>query len=319
MKKVKNCNKETFIFSEEFKGSCYPHLCFETTLLSFGLPYPDNIDVARKCEEISRKQNIVRKCEEISRKQNIVPLTIGIKNGKILIGFKDEDFEFFAKDKNIIKTNMSDIPYILSTGKSGALTISGMLFIMNHLNLKFLASGGLGGVHRNFEANFDISSDLTALSKYKTIVITSGFKSILDIKKTWEYLETLGVLVVGYNTDKLPGFYYRETDINLNYYFYDIDKLVDFLNYWDYFSDTSVLIVNPIPKEDEFDRYEFEKIMEEIEKDLVKKKIAGKDITPFLLNSLHKKTKGKTVKSNKSLILNNAKLGSEISKLFFEL
>lgn len=306
MKKVKNCNKETFIFSEEFKGSCYPHLCFETTLLSFGLPYPDNIDVARKCEEISRKQNIV-------------PLTIGIKNGKILIGFKDEDFEFFAKDKNIIKTNMSDIPYILSTGKSGALTISGMLFIMNHLNLKFLASGGLGGVHRNFEANFDISSDLTALSKYKTIVITSGFKSILDIKKTWEYLETLGVLVVGYNTDKLPGFYYRETDINLNYYFYDINKLVDFLNYWDYFSDTSVLIVNPIPKENEFDRYEFEKIMEEIEKDLVKKKIAGKDITPFLLNSLHKKTKGKTVKSNKSLILNNAKLGSEISKLFFEL
>lgn len=306
MKKVKNCNKEAFIFSEEFKGSCYPHLCFETTLLSFGLPYPDNIDVARKCEEISRKQNIV-------------PLTIGIKNGKILIGFKDEDFEFFAKDKNIIKTNMSDIPYILSIGKSGALTISGMLFIMNHLNLKFLASGGLGGVHRNFEANFDISSDLTALSKYKTIVITSGFKSILDIKKTWEYLETLGVLVVGYNTDKLPGFYYRETDINLNYYFYDINKLVDFLHYWEYFSDSSILIVNPIPKENEFDRYEFEKIMEEIEKDLIKKKISGKDVTPFLLSSLHKKTKGKTVKANKSLILNNAKFGSEISKLFFEL
>jgi len=305
MKKVKNYNKETFIFSEEFKGSCYPHLCFETTLISFGFPYPDNLEVAKKAEDITRKNGVV-------------PLTIGIKNGKILIGFKEEDFEFFSKSKDIIKANMRDITYILSTNSNGALTISGMLFVMNHLDLKFLASGGLGGIHRNFDVSFDISSDLIALSKYKTVVITSGFKSILDIKKTWEYLETLGVTVIGYNTDKLPGFYYRETDINLNYSFYDINKLVNFLHHWEYFSDSSVLIVNPISKEDEFDKYEFEEIMKEIEKDLKKKKITGKDVTPFILNSLHKKSNGKTIKANKSLILNNAKLGSEISKLYFE-
>lgn len=306
MKKVKNCNKETFIFSEDFKGSCYPHLCFETTLISFGFPYPDNLKVSKKVEEIAKEHNVV-------------PLTIGIRNGKILIGFKEEDFDFFSKNKNIIKANMRDIPYILSTKQNGALTISGMLFVMNHLGLKFLASGGLGGIHRDFETTFDISSDLTALSKYKAIVITSGFKSILDIKRTWEYLETLGVIVVGYNTDKLPGFYYRETDINLNYSFYDLNKLVDFLHYWEYFGDSSVLIVNPIPKKDEFDKYEFEELMKEIEKDLKKKKISGKDVTPFILNSLHKKSNGKTIKANKSLILNNAKLGTEISKLFFEL
>jgi|YelNatPaOPRAMG01_1025707.scaffolds.fasta_scaffold00849_27 pseudouridine-5'-phosphate glycosidase len=305
MKKVKNYNKETFIFSEEFKGSCYPHLCFETTLISFGFPYPDNLEVAKKAEDITRKNGVV-------------PLTIGIKNGKILIGFKEEDFEFFSKSKDILKANMRDITYILSTNSNGALTISGMLFVMNHLDLKFLASGGLGGIHRNFDVSFDISSDLIALSKYKTVVITSGFKSILDIKKTWEYLETLGVTVIGYNTDKLPGFYYRETDINLNYSFYDINKLVNFLHHWEYFSDSSVLIVNPISKEDEFDKYEFEEIMKEIEKDLKKKKITGKDVTPFILNSLHKKSNGKTIKANKSLILNNAKLGSEISKLYFE-
>ncbi|MGB9749548.1 MAG: pseudouridine-5'-phosphate glycosidase [Caldisericia bacterium] len=306
MKRAKNYNKETFIFSDEFKGSCYPHLCFETTLISFGLPYPENLKIAKMAEDITRKNNIV-------------PLTIGIKNGKILIGIKDDDFDFFAKSKEIIKVNMRDIPYVLSTGKSGALTISGMLFVMNHLGLKFLASGGLGGIHRDFETTFDISSDLTALSKYKTVVITSGFKSILDIKKTWELLETLGVIVIGYNTDKLPGFYFRETDINLNYYFYDLNKLVDFLHHWEYFSDSSVLIVNPIPKEDEIDKYEFEKIMEEVEKELKKKKIIGKDVTPFLLNNIHKKSKGKTIKANKSLILSNAKLGSEISKGFFEL
>lgn len=305
MKKVKNYNKETFIFSEEFKGSCYPHLCFETTLISFGFPYPDNLEVAKKAEDKTRKNGVV-------------PLTIGIKNGKILIGFKEEDFEFFSKSKDILKANMRDITYILSTNSNGALTISGMLFVMNHLDLKFLASGGLGGIHRNFDVSFDISSDLIALSKYKTVVITSGFKSILDIKKTWEYLETLGVTVIGYNTDKLPGFYYRETDINLNYSFYDINKLVNFLHHWEYFSDSSVLIVNPISKEDEFDKYEFEEIMKEIEKDLKKKKITGKDVTPFILNSLHKKSNGKTIKANKSLILNNAKLGSEISKLYFE-
>lgn len=305
MKKVKNYNKEIFIFSEDYKGSCYPHICFETTLISFGFPYPENIDIATKLEDIVKEKGII-------------PLTIGIKNGRILIGLKEDDIEFFAKNKNILKANMRDIPYLISTGKNGALTISGMLFVMNHLNLKFLVSGGLGGVHRDFESTFDISSDLYALSKFKSIVITSGFKSILDIKRSWEYLETLGISVVGFNTDKLPGFYYRETDINLDNYFYDIKSLVDYLHHWDYFSNSSVLIVNPIPKEDEIDKYEFEKIMEEINHELKKKKIAGKEVTPFMLNSLHKKTKGKTVNANKSLLMNNAKLGSEIAKFFFE-
>lgn len=305
MKKVKNFNKDCFYFIDDFKGSCYPHVCFETTIISFGLPYPENLKIAKKLEEIVKKDNVV-------------PLTIGIKDNRILVGLNEKDLEYFAKGKDIIKTNMRDIPYVLSTGKGGALTISGMLFVMNHLKLKILVSGGLGGVHRNFESSFDISSDLIALLKYKTIVITSGFKSILDIKKTWEYLETLGVIVVGYKTDKLPGFYFSETDINLNYYFDNIEKLVDFIHYWDYFYDSSILIVNPIPKKDEIDRYEFEKILEETEKELKKKNISGKDITPFLLNSLHKKTKGKTVKANESLIINNAKLGSKIAKMFFE-
>ncbi|MDI6861447.1 MAG: pseudouridine-5'-phosphate glycosidase [Caldisericia bacterium] len=304
MKKAKNY-KDHVIFSDEYKGSFYPHTCLETTLISFGFPYPDNLKIAIKLEEIIRKEEVI-------------PLTIGIKEGKILIGLKDEDIEFFANNKEIYKANMRDVPYLLSTKKSGALTISGMLYIMDRFGLKFLASGGLGGVHIGFEKYFDISTDLFALSKFKAVVVTSGFKSILDIKRSWELLETLGVPVVGFNTDKLPGFYYKETDIQLENYFYKIDDLVYYIKFWDKFYNSSLLIVNPIPEEDEIDKKEFEEMLDSILKSAENKKIEGKSVTPFILSELHKISNGKTIKANKSLLLNNAKLAAKLSKLYFE-
>ncbi|MBC7194303.1 MAG: pseudouridine-5'-phosphate glycosidase [Caldisericia bacterium] len=304
MKKAKSC-RESIIFSEEFKGSFYPHICLETTLISFGFPYPENLKIAKKLEEVIKKEDVT-------------PLTIGIRNGKILVGLKEEDFEFFSKNSDVIKANMRDVPFLLSQEKSGALTISGMVYVMDYLGLKFLSSGGLGGVHIGFDKYFDISSDLVALSKYKCVVITSGFKSILDIKRSWELLETLGVPVIGFNTDKLPGFYYRETDISLETYFTKIEDLINYIDFWDKFYKSSLLIVNPIPKEDEIEKKEFDEMLKEILKDAEKNKIEGKEITPFILSQLHKKSKGKTIKANKSLLLNNAKLGAKISKLFFE-
>ncbi|MCX8095369.1 MAG: pseudouridine-5'-phosphate glycosidase [Caldisericia bacterium] len=304
MKKAKSC-KDSIIFSDEFKGSFYPHTCLETTLISFGFPYPDNLKIATKLEEIIRKEEVT-------------PLTIGIRDGKILVGLKEEDFEFFAKSKDVIKANMRDVPYLLSTMKSGALTISGMLYVMDHFSLKFLASGGLGGVHIGFEKYFDISTDLFALSKFKVVLITSGFKSILDIKKSWEFLETLGVPVVGFKTDKLPGFYYRETDIYLDNYFDNIEDLINYIDFWDRFYTSSLLIVNPVPEEDEMDKKEFEDILQSVLKNLEKKKIEGKNITPFILSELHKISNGKTIRANKALLINNAKLCAKVSKLYFE-
>lgn len=304
MKKAKSY-KDPVIFSDDFKGSYYPHTCLETTLISFGFPYPDNLKVAIEIEKVIREEEVI-------------PLTIGIKYGKILIGLNEEDLEYFAKSNEILKANMRDVPYLLSNKRSGALTISGMLYIMDRFGLKFLASGGLGGVHIGFEKYFDISTDLYALSKFKGVVITSGFKSILDIKRSWELLETLGVPVVGFNTDKLPGFYYRETDINLENYFFNIDELVNYLDYWDKFYNSSLLIVNPIPKEDEIDKKEFEEMLEFILKTIENKKIEGKNVTPFILSELHKISKGKTVEANKSLLLNNAKLAAKLSKIYFE-
>jgi len=304
MKKVKSY-KDLILFSDEYKGGYFPHICLETTLITFGFPYPENLKVATKIENIIRKEDVV-------------PLTIGIRDGKILIGLKEEDFQFFASNKEILKANMRDVPYLLATAKSGALTISGMLYVMDYIGLKFLVSGGLGGVHIGFEKYFDISSDLFALSKFKCIVITSGFKSILDIKRSWELLETLGVPVVGYKTDKLPGFYYRETDIYLDTYFLKIEDLLNYIEYWDRFYNSSLLIVNPIPQEDEIERKEFEEMLQMVLKDAEKKNIEGKDVTPFILSELHRISNGKTVKANKSLLMNNAMLGAKISKLYFE-
>jgi pseudouridine-5'-phosphate glycosidase len=304
MKKAKSY-RDLIVFSEEFKGSFTPHICFETTLISFGFPYPENLKVANELEEIVRKGNVT-------------PITIGIRDGKIIAGLKEDDLEFFAKSKSVIKANMRDIPYLLTTEKSGALTISGMLYIMNYLGLKFLVSGGLGGVHIGFDRYFDISSDLVALSKFKCIVITSGFKSILDIKRSWELLETLGVPVIGFNTDKLPGFYYRETDIPIDTYFTKIEDLINYIDYWDRFYQSSLLIVNPIPKEDEIDKKIFEDMLNKAIKEAENKKIEGKDITPFILSELHKISNGQTIKANRSLLINNAKIGTKLSKLLFE-
>ncbi|HDL50746.1 MAG TPA: pseudouridine-5'-phosphate glycosidase, partial [Firmicutes bacterium] len=287
-----------------FKSPFFPHVCLESTVITFGLPYPDNVRLAKDMESKIREGGSI-------------PLTLGIRDGKIVIGFSEDDFEFFGKGEGVIKANMRDIPHLLAQKRSGALTVSGSISIMSLFNLMFFVTGGTGGVHRGMPDVFDISADLIALSKYKVVVVSSGFKSILDIEKTWEFLETLGIGVVGFKTKKLPGFYFRETDIPLDMYVDSIEELVDFIRVWDKVSNTALLVVNPIPEEDELDRKYFEELMDEILLDVDKKRIKGKDVTPFILSELHSRSGGKTLKSNISLLLNNAKLGGKLAFLYF--
>ena len=296
--------KNFLSFSSEFKSPFFPHVCLESTVITFGLPYPDNVKLAKDMESKVREGGSI-------------PLTLGIKEGKIVIGFSEEDFEFFGKGKGIVKANMRDIPYLLAQKKSGALTVSGSISVMRLFNLMFFVTGGTGGVHRGMPNIFDISADLVAMSKYKVVVVSSGFKSILDIEKTWELLETLGIGVVGFKTKKLPGFYFRETDISLDAYVDSVEELVDFIKVWDKVSNTSLLVVNPIPEEDEIDRGYFEGLMKEILSDIDKEGIRGKDVTPYILSELHKRSEGRTLKSNISLLLNNAKLGGKLASLYF--
>ncbi len=296
--------KNFLSFSPEFKSPFFPHVCLESTVITFGLPYPDNVRLAKDMESKIREGGSI-------------PLTLGIRDGKIVIGFSEDDFEFFGKGEGVIKANMRDIPHLLAQKRSGALTVSGSISIMSLFNLMFFVTGGTGGVHRGMPDVFDISADLIALSKYKVVVVSSGFKSILDIEKTWEFLETLGIGVVGFKTKKLPGFYFRETDIPLDMYVDSIEELVDFIRVWDKVSNTALLVVNPIPEEDELDRKYFEELMDEILLDVDKKRIKGKDVTPFILSELHSRSGGKTLKSNISLLLNNAKLGGKLAFLYF--
>jgi len=296
--------KNFLSFSPEFKSPFFPHVCLESTVITFGLPYPDNVKLAKDMESKVREGGSI-------------PLTLGIRDGKIVIGFSEDDFEFFGKGEGVIKANMRDIPHLLAQKRSGALTVSGSISIMSLFNLMFFVTGGTGGVHRGMPDVLDISADLIALSKYKVVVVSSGFKSILDIEKTWEFLETLGIGVVGFKTKKLPGFYFRETDIPLDMYVDSIEELVDFIRVWDKVSNTALLVVNPIPEEDELDRKYFEELMDEILLDVDKKRIKGKDVTPFILSELHSRSGGKTLKSNISLLLNNAKLGGKLAFLYF--
>ena len=296
--------KNFLSFSPEFKSPFFPHVCLESTVITFGLPYPDNVRLAKDMESKIREGGSI-------------PLTLGIRDGKIVIGFSEDDFEFFGKGEGVIKANMRDIPHLLAQKRSGALTVSGSISIMSLFNLMFFVTGGTGGVHRGMPDVLDISADLIALSKYKVVVVSSGFKSILDIEKTWEFLETLGIGVVGFKTKKLPGFYFRETDIPLDMYVDSIEELVDFIRVWDKVSNTALLVVNPIPEEDELDRKYFEELMDEILLDVDKKRIKGKDVTPFILSELHSRSGGKTLKSNISLLLNNAKLGGKLAFLYF--
>ena len=296
--------KNFLSFSPEFKSPFFPHVCLESTVITFGLPYPDNVRLAKDMESKRREGGSI-------------PLTLGIRDGKIVIGFSEDDFEFFGKGEGVIKANMRDIPHLLAQKRSGALTVSGSISIMSLFNLMFFVTGGTGGVHRGMPDVLDISADLIALSKYKVVVVSSGFKSILDIEKTWEFLETLGIGVVGFKTKKLPGFYFRETDIPLDMYVDSIEELVDFIRVWDKVSNTALLVVNPIPEEDELDRKYFEELMDEILLDVDKKRIKGKDVTPFILSELHSRSGGKTLKSNISLLLNNAKLGGKLAFLYF--
>lgn len=296
--------KNFLSFSPEFKSPFFPHVCLESTVITFGLKYPDNIKLGKDMELKIREEGSV-------------PLTLGIREGKILIGFSEDDFEFFGRGEGIVKANMGDVSYLLARKKSGALTVSGSISVMSLFNLMFFVTGGTGGVHRGMPEILDISADLIAMSKYKAVIISSGFKSILDLEKTWELLETLGVSVVGFRTDKLPGFYFRETDIPLDMYVNSVEELVDFIRVWDKVSNTSLLVVNPIPEEYEIKKDHFEELMRGILSDVERMDIKGKRVTPFILSELHKRSGGETLKSNIALLLNNAKLGGRLASIYF--
>lgn len=285
-----------------------PVVALESTIISHGMPYPKNVNTAKSCEKIIRDNGCV-------------PATIAIINGKIKIGLSDEELDYLGKmGPKVIKTSRRDIPYVVSMKKDGATTVSATMIAASLAGIKIFATGGIGGVHRNAHITMDISCDLEELGKTNVCVVCAGAKSILDLGKTLEYLETKGVLVVGYRTKTLPAFYTSHSPFNCDV---RIDEAKDIASLiktkWDLGLNGGILITNPIPKEYEMDEALINEKIDEAVKEAERQGITGKEITPFLLAKIVKETNGESLESNIKLVQNNCLLASQIAKEYYKL
>lgn len=278
-----------------------PVVALESTIISHGMPYPQNYETALDVEKTVRENNAV-------------PATIAILKGIIHVGLNKNELEFLAAEKKIYKASRRDMPAIISQKLSAATTVSATMICAKLSSLKIFATGGIGGVHRNAQNTFDISADLTELAQTNIAVVSAGVKSILDIGLTLEYLETLGIPVIGYRTDEFPAFYTRESGFKVNYKFDSAKEIAEMImTKWELGLNGGVIVANPIPDKYSMDKIMIDNAIEEALKKADETGIKGKEVTPFLLSEIKNITDGKSLDSNINLVLNNAKLASEIA------
>ncbi|SHH32379.1 pseudouridine-5'-phosphate glycosidase [Tepidibacter thalassicus] len=278
-----------------------PVVALESTIISHGMPYPENIKMAKTVENIIRENGAI-------------PATIAILNGKLKVGLNEDELEYLGKSDCILKTSRRDLPFIISKKLDGATTVASTMIIANLAGIKVFATGGIGGVHRGAQETFDISADLTELSKTNVAVVCAGAKSILDIGLTLEYLETHGVPVVGFKTEEFPAFYTRKSGFKVDYKVESAKELaLAIKSKWDLNLNGGIVIGNPIPKEFEMDYNAINKAIEDALKEADEKGIKGKETTPFLLDKIKSITSGKSLKSNIQLVYNNAKVAADLS------
>ena len=276
-----------------------PVVALETTIISHGMPYPENINTALAVEKVIEDNGAI-------------PATIGIIDG---VAINHEEIKQFGLRKDIKKVSRRDLSYVYSNHFWGATTVAATMILAKQAGIEVFVTGGIGGVHRHAQETFDISADLEELAKTDVTVVCAGCKSILDLNLTMEYLETKGVPVFGFKTHELPAFYTSKSGIYLEYSLDDYSQAARVIKEQrDNNISNGILITNPILKEDEMDPQLIESI---IQKAIVKAdslSIKGKDITPFLLKNIVEMTNGESLKANIALILNNAKVGANIAK-----
>lgn len=278
-----------------------PVVALESTIISHGMPYPQNVETAFNVEKIVRDKGVV-------------PATIGIVNGRLKVGLTVDEIEYLGKTEGVIKTSRRDIPFIVSNKLDGATTVASTMIIASLAGIKVFATGGIGGVHRGAQETFDISADLQELARTNVAVVCAGAKSILDIGLTLEYLETLGVPVVGYKTEELPAFYTIRSGYEVDYKVDSAEELAQAIkSKWDLKLNGGLVVANPIPKEFEIDYETINKAIDEAIEELEQKGIRGKETTPFLLSKVKEITKGNSLDANIQLVYNNARIASELS------
>lgn len=281
-------------------------VALESTVIAHGLPAPHNLELARECESIVQEQGAA-------------PATIGIIAGHPVIGLDEAQLQEMASRQDVAKVNLSNLAQTLAGQKWGATTVAATLCLAHRAELQVFATGGIGGVHRGASNSFDISADLTALSRFPVITVCAGAKAILDLPKTMEMLETLGVPVIGYQTDELPAFYSRKSGIKLDIRADDPFQVATLAQtHWELGNTGAILVVAPVPETDQIPADEIAEVIEEALSAADSQGISGKAVTPFLLARIAEKTAGRSLQANLALLKNNARIAAQIAKAMVE-
>lgn len=277
-----------------------PVVALESTVISHGLPWPDNLQTVR-----AMQQAIVA--------EGATPAVIGIYRGRVGIGLDDQMLEYFARADGIAKASRRDIAALLALGKDGATTVAGTMMCAAMAGISVFATGGIGGVHRRVEETLDVSADITELGRTEVAVVCSGAKSILDLPKTMEVLETLGVPVIGYGTNTFPAFYTRDSGLCLDVRVDTPEVAARIVRTHQHLHAGGVIVANPIPESASLDPVELEGWILQAEADADAQGMTGKALTPFMLDRLSTLSGGRTLAANKSLLQDNACVAARIA------
>ena len=286
---------------KEALSSGHPVVALESTIISHGMPYPQNVDTALRVEKLVRDNGAI-------------PATIAVLGGKLKVGLTPDEIEYLGKARNVIKTSRRDLPFIVSRRLDGATTVASTMIIAAMAGIRVFATGGIGGVHRGAPQTFDISADLQELAKTNVAVVCAGAKSIHDIGLTLEYLEPQGVPVIGYRTEEMPAFYTIKSGFKVDYRLDTPEEIASAINCkWGLGLNGGVIVANPIPDEYSMDYDTITATINSAVQEADRRGIKGKEITPFLLSKIKELTHGESLNSNIQLVYNNAKLAAQIA------
>ncbi|MBE6928203.1 MAG: pseudouridine-5'-phosphate glycosidase [Ruminococcaceae bacterium] len=284
-----------------------PVVALESTIISHGMPYPQNVETALAVEQIIRENGAV-------------PATIAVIGGRLKAGLTPEEIEYFGKKGlDVAKASRRDLAVLCARGEDGATTVTTTMMIAHMAGIKVFATGGIGGVHRGAETTMDISADLEELAQTPVMVVCAGAKSILDLGLTLEYLETHGVPVIGYGTDKLPAFFTRDSEFGVDYRMDTAEEIAKaFKTQNEMGLRGGMLVANPIPVEYSMDSKVISAAIDQAVKEAEEQGVHGKETTPFLLARVTELTGGNSLESNIQLVFNNARLAAKISASYCE-
>ena len=279
-----------------------PVVALESTLISHGLPYPQNLEVAIEAERAVRAEGAV-------------PATIGVMDGVAKVGLDEAGLEFMATTEGIMKLSARDLPAAVAKGSHGATTVAATAHLAALSGIRLFATGGLGGVHREARQSWDVSADLAALARTPVAVVCSGVKSILDVPATLEYLETIGVPVVGYRTRRFPGFYLTDSGSQLDWAVESAEETTCVIQAMPSLGlgGSGLVVANPLQEGEQLEPALHDRALRASLDELKRRGVRGKEVTPFLLDRFAKETKGESLRVNRLIIINNAGLAARIA------